>query len=120
MPPYEFESRAQSASSEAIVLGQLNLRLKPELRFSFNMVYMHMRTEFLPREKEEPKTLLAEDRGAHGDILHPSGVLAATGIRGLGAHAIWGCLQTSRISIGLTPRISAARLLRRRLDAIVS
>jgi hypothetical protein len=72
VPPDEFESRAQSPSSEAIVLRQLNLRLKPELRFSFNVVHMHMRTEFLPREEEKPKTLLAEDRRAHLDILHPS------------------------------------------------
>jgi hypothetical protein len=80
VPPYEFESRAQSASSEAIVLRQLNVWLKPELRFSFNVVDMHMGTEFLPREKEEPKTLLAEDRRAHEDILHLPGILAVTEI----------------------------------------
>jgi hypothetical protein len=72
VPPDEFASCAQSASGEAIVLCQLNLRLKPELRFSFDVMYMHMQTELLPREEEKPITLLAEDRGAHPDILHPT------------------------------------------------
>jgi hypothetical protein len=72
MPPDEFESRAQSASSEALVLRQINLRLKPELSFAFNVVHMHVQTEFLPREEEKPKTFLAEDSRTHGDILHPS------------------------------------------------
>ena len=72
MPPDEFESRAQSAISEAVVLRQLDFRLKPKLRFSFNVMHMNVRTEFLPREEEKPKTFLAEDCRAHEDILHPS------------------------------------------------
>ncbi len=102
MPPNEFESRAQSASSEAIVLRYLNLRLNPELRFSFNVVDMHVRTEFLPREEEKPKTLLAEDGRAHEDILHPSGILVVTEIHDLDLYAVWRRFQTSSLSIGLT------------------
>jgi hypothetical protein len=55
-----------------MVLRKLNLRLKPELRFSFNVVHMHMGSEFLPREEEKPKTFLSEDCRAYEDILHPS------------------------------------------------
>jgi hypothetical protein len=72
VPPDEFEGRAQSTISEAVVLRQLNFRLNPELCFSFNVVNMHMRTEFLPREEEKPKTLLAENCRAHEAILHQS------------------------------------------------
>jgi len=52
VPPDEFESRAQSAISEAVVLRQLDFRLKPKLRFSFNVMHMQVRTEFLKREEE--------------------------------------------------------------------
>jgi hypothetical protein len=102
VPPDELESCAQSASGEAIVLCQLNLRLKPELCFPFHMVYMHMRTELLPREEEKPKTLLAEDGGAHADILHPTRILEATEIYSLDPRTVWSCSQTWRLSIGLT------------------
>ena len=55
MPPDEIESRTQSASTEAVVLPQLNLRLKPELSFPFSVVHMYVQPGFLPREREKKK-----------------------------------------------------------------
>ena len=95
VPPDEFESRARSASSEAIVLCQLDLRIKPELRFSLGLLYMHMRTWFLPREEEKAKTLLAEDGRAHRDILHPSGILAVAEVYSLGPYNVWECFENN-------------------------
>jgi hypothetical protein len=72
MPPDEFESRIQSPISEAVVLRQIDFRLKPKLRFPLNVMHMYVRTRFLPREEEKPKSFLAEDCRAHDDIIHPS------------------------------------------------
>jgi hypothetical protein len=72
MPPDQFESRIQSPISEAIVLCQLNFRLKPKLCFSLSVMHMYMRKRFLPREEEKPKSFLTEDCRVHDDIIPPS------------------------------------------------
>ena len=79
--PNEIESGGYESSAEAIVLCQLDLRLKPELGFPLRVMHVNMRSALLAREEMEAETAMAKNRGAHPAILHLRHVYAHAAIR---------------------------------------
>lgn len=53
--------RPNLAVVQALILRQINHRLKPEFRFPVRVMHVHVEPRFLAREEKEPESTLAED-----------------------------------------------------------
>lgn len=61
----------QCFSTQADVLGQCDVWLKPEFGFPFRMIDVHMQTRFFAGEEKEPETMRAENGWGHAAMVAP-------------------------------------------------
>jgi len=61
----------QCFSAQTDVLGQCDLRLKPEFCFSFRMIDVHMQARFFAGEEKEPETMRAKNGWSHVVMVAP-------------------------------------------------
>jgi hypothetical protein len=75
MPPNKVEGARQAPGAHAIVPGQFDRRLQPELRFSVRVMNMNVLALFLTREEVEAIATMAKNCWAHPLMLHRLGIV---------------------------------------------
>ena len=92
MLPHQSQRHRQRPHTHPIVLGQLDLRFKPELSFTSGTLHMDMKPRLLPREEVEPQPSSSEDGWTHAVSLTPADFFETSAQRARNeprAHTVW-------------------------------